>query len=62
MLNYVVRQPHGRKRIEDEGFSNLQVQAAIGTACVFDILVHRVGDHATSTSSYGSRIPILLSL
>ena len=50
MLDYVVRQLHGRRSVEDESFSHLQEEAAIGTACVFDILV-RVGDRATSTSS-----------
>ena len=58
----VAIQPHGRKRVEDEGFSNLQGEAAIGLGCVFEILVHRVGDNVTKTSSYGPRIPILLSL
>ena len=60
-MNILVSQPHGRERVEDEGFSNLQVEAAIGLACVSDILDHSVGKNAIAIFSYGSRIPILLS-
>ncbi len=37
-----------------------KMKASLG--CVFDFLVHCVGDDVIATSSYGSRIPILSSL